>query len=108
MALVERWWFQVNAAGRTLELPYTTDENPDGEFDDVDTADAAADLSVFAAEVAGARAAVAELPLGHTFTSHRGTAMDLRWVYVHMIEEYARHNGHADLIREVIDGTTGD
>jgi Protein of unknown function (DUF664) len=32
---------------------------------------------------------------------------DLRWVYVHMIEEYARHNGHADLIRELIDGSTG-
>ena len=36
---------------------------------------------------------------------HRAT---LRWVYLHMIEEYARHNGHADLIRETIDGTTGD
>ena len=33
---------------------------------------------------------------------------DVRWVYIHMIEEYARHNGHADLIRELIDGSTGD
>ncbi len=38
----------------------------------------------------------------------RGTTMDLRWVYVHMIEEYARHNGHADILREQIDGVTGD
>jgi len=34
--------------------------------------------------------------------------VDLRWIYIHMIEEYARHNGHADLLREVIDGVTGD
>ena len=36
------------------------------------------------------------------------TRISLRWIYVHMIEEYARHNGHADLIRERIDGATGD
>lgn len=36
-----------------------------------------------------------------------GEAFDLRWILVHMIEEYARHNGHADLIRESIDGSTG-
>ena len=33
--------------------------------------------------------------------------VDLRWLYAHMIDEYARHNGHADLIRELIDGATG-
>jgi hypothetical protein len=37
----------------------------------------------------------------------RGEAYNLRWIYVHMIEEYARHNGHADLIRELIDQTVG-
>jgi hypothetical protein len=37
----------------------------------------------------------------------RGVEINLRWVYVHMIEEYARHNGHADLLRERIDGVTG-
>ena len=36
-----------------------------------------------------------------------GELIDVRWIYVHMIEEYARHNGHADLLREAIDGTTG-
>ena len=36
-----------------------------------------------------------------------GTPFDLRWILVHLIEEYARHNGHADLIRESIDGSTG-
>jgi len=46
--------------------------------------------------------------MGHRKDSRTGLRMSLRWVLVHMIEEYARHNGHADLIRERIDGTTGD
>jgi hypothetical protein len=41
------------------------------------------------------------------FHSHRNAQMSVRWVYLHMIEEYARHNGHADLLRERIDGATG-
>ena len=40
-------------------------------------------------------------------TSSRGEPFDVRWILLHMIEEYARHNGHADLIRESIDGSTG-
>jgi hypothetical protein len=51
---------------------------------------------------------VASAGLDDTFVSRRGHDISLRWVYVHMIEEYARHNGHADLIRERIDGATGD
>ena len=48
------------------------------------------------------------MPLEHSFIHpRRHKEMSLRWVYVHMIEEYARHNGHADLIRERIDGATG-
>jgi hypothetical protein len=47
--------------------------------------------------------------LDGTFQHERyAVPMDLRWVYLHMIEEYARHNGHADLLREQIDGATGD
>ncbi len=41
-------------------------------------------------------------------TKRRGEDVSLRWIYVHMIEEYARHNGHADLLRERIDGVTGE
>ena len=108
MALVQRWWFQINAAGRDLELPFTHADNPDWEFDALDVAAAEADLATYRAEVDTARAAVADLPLEHTFTSRRRAQMDLRWVYLHMLEEYARHNGHADLLRECIDGTTGD
>jgi Protein of unknown function (DUF664) len=53
------------------------------------------------------RTAIADTPLDQTF-DNAGTPCSVRWVYLHMIEEYARHNGHADLIRERIDGATGD
>lgn len=107
MTMVERWWFQLNACGRKLELPlWSRDGEPD--FDDVDSADAETDFAAYDREVEAARSAVADLPLDHVFRTRRGADMDLRWVYVHMIEEYARHNGHADLLRELIDGSTGD
>jgi hypothetical protein len=110
MADVERGWFR-RRVGRELDLPrlYYGDRNPDGEFDDVDAADAEADFATFRAEVELARAAAAGHPMDETFRHERsGAEISVRWVYVHMIEEYARHNGHADLIRERIDGMTGD
>jgi hypothetical protein len=108
MVEVERWWFRMNAVGEDVAYEYGSDDRPDADFDDVDDADAEQDLATFRREVAAARAAVADLPLDHTFRSRRSRTFDLRWVYVHMIEEYARHNGHADLLRERIDGSTGD
>jgi uncharacterized damage-inducible protein DinB len=108
MAEVERWWFRRNFAGEPLGDLYCSDASPDGDFDDLDTADAEADLATFAAEVDRARTAAADRSLDDIFLHPRRKAeMSLRWVYVHMIEEYARHNGHADLIRERIDGVTG-
>jgi uncharacterized damage-inducible protein DinB len=108
MTDVERAWFIERTAGDTsAKSIYSGDDNPDGEFDDVAGADAEADLAAFRAELPAADRAVAELPLEHEFTL-RGKQFSLRWVYLHMIEEYARHNGHADLLRERIDGATGD
>jgi uncharacterized damage-inducible protein DinB len=108
MTDVERAWFRRRAAGDTaLEYRYSSDDNPDGEFDDVADADAAADYAAFLAELDLARKAAADLPLEHEFATPRRPAVSLRWVYLHMIEEYARHNGHADLLRERIDGATG-
>ncbi|MEV6347277.1 DinB family protein [Actinoplanes sp. NPDC051851] len=108
MTEVERSWFRKRAAG-DAELPdaYCSPENRDGDFDDVAGADAAADFAAFPAEIRLCDAAVAGLPLEHEFTGRTGR-ISLRWVYLHMIEEYARHNGHADLLRERIDGVTGD
>ena len=108
MSEVERSWFLRRVAGRDVGWIYCTDASEDGDFDDVATADAEADFARFHEEVEAARAAVVGVPLEFTFHhAHRQKDMSLRWVYAHMIEEYARHNGHADLIRERIDGTTG-
>ena len=109
MSEVERAWFQRRVAGRDIGWIYCTDASEDGDFDDVATADAEADFARFHEEVQAARAAATGVPLDFTFHhTHRQHDISLRWVYAHMIEEYARHNGHADLIRERIDGKTGD
>ncbi len=110
MAEVERAWFRVRFAGEAgLGYLYCSDEYPDGDFDLGAPAGAKADFAAFTRECQLARAAAAGRSLDETFVhALRGTTMDLRWVYVHMIEEYARHNGHADFLREQIDGVTGD
>jgi hypothetical protein len=108
MAEVERSWFRTRAAGQDVGYIYCSPDNLDGDFDDVADADAGADFAVFLAEIELARQASADLPLDHEFSTSRQPAISLRWAYLHMIEEYARHNGHADLIRERIDGATGD
>jgi uncharacterized damage-inducible protein DinB len=108
MTEVERAWFRQRFAGEHVELPYSTPERPDADFDDAETADAEEAFAAFRREVDLARAAARARSLDDQFYNPRGhVEMDLRWVYVHMIEEYARHNGHADLLRERIDGTTG-
>ena len=108
MAEVERWWFRRMVGSQDLGFLYVTDESEDADFDDVESADAEADFATFAAEVEQAKAAVAGCSLDDTFVSPtRKTEISARWVFTHMIEEYARHNGHADLLRERIDGTTG-
>ncbi|OHX03765.1 hypothetical protein BFV98_12575 [Micromonospora sp. WMMB235] len=92
---------------------YDDQEDPDADLNAVADADPEQTFATYLAEVAAARQAAAALPLDQTFRRPRrdGTAetrtMSVRWVNMHMIEEYARHNGHADLIRERIDGVTG-
>ena len=110
MAEVERSWFQRRIAGYDIDFIYCEiDTNPDGEFDDVDSADAEADFATYAAEVDKSRDIAKGRSLDETFFhSHQQVDMSVRWVFVHMIEEYARHNGHADLLRERIDGATGE
>jgi uncharacterized damage-inducible protein DinB len=108
MTEVERSWFRRRLGGEEVSFQYGTDESPDADFEDVTPAAAEAAFAAFTREVELARAAAAERSLDETFFHTRHQAdMSLRWVFVHMIEEYARHNGHADLIRERIDGATG-
>jgi Protein of unknown function (DUF664) len=106
---VERGWF-LRGVGRQGEdqVPplYYSDEDPEGDVENLDSASTESVFLAYDAAVSDIRAAVAGAGLDDTF-SNGGKPCSVRWVYLHMIEEYARHNGHADLIRERIDGATG-
>lgn len=109
MTEVERTWFRwVLARDTSAEPIYYDEANPDGDFDDVDGADASTDLDVYLAELDTVRSVAAGFDSVEAVGDRRGEDVSLRWIYVHMIEEYARHNGHADLLRQRIDGATGD
>jgi uncharacterized damage-inducible protein DinB len=108
MAHVECAWFRHVLNDEDVPLLYKTDD-PDAEFNDVDTASAQEALSTWQAEIEHARKLSAEVPLDAVGKRQRhGQDCSHRWILVHMIEEYARHNGHADLLRERIDGVTGE
>ena len=118
VALVEDSWFTEVVAGQPLPQPWAdVDWKADYDWDWHSAAqDSGDDLRALWAETVGRSRAVveAELARGGVVTlseahpASRGRQVSLRWVLVHMIEEYARHNGHADLIRESIDGQTGE
>ncbi|MBY3554139.1 DinB family protein [Modestobacter lapidis] len=118
MTEVERSWFRRVLDGQQAAPLYYGPDDDDGDFDgvgrdpdhpDADTA-VARELATFTGELATSRAlAAAHDSLDDTGASPRhGQRVSLRWIHLHMIEEYARHNGHADLLREAIDGVTGD
>ncbi len=104
MTKVERAWFRQRFAGEPIDNPFG--DETDADFNRLDPTRAAADYARLTEEIKLADAAVANASLDDTFTS-RGEVMSLRLIYLHMIEEYARHLGHADLLRERIDGVTG-
>jgi uncharacterized damage-inducible protein DinB len=107
MAEVERQWFTMVLGGEQIPFHYITDDNPDGEFDDVDGADVAEAFATWRSECADARERAGAAPSLEVAVIQDGREFSLRWIMIHMIEEYARHNGHADLLRERIDGTVG-
>ena len=113
LAEVERGWFRRTMAGQEAPPYFYDEQDVDGDFDNVapDSGLVEEAWRVWRAEVAFADAFVAEAPdLDMPSRSeHRlHGAVSLRWVLAHMLEEYARHNGHADLLRERIDGTVGE
>ena len=85
---------------------YCTDENQEGDFEAVTAAGSAADLETFRAHCARTRQIMAAHQLGDTFGKRNSHT--LRWFYLYLIKEYSRHLGHADLLRERIDGMTGE
>ncbi|MFE1785297.1 DinB family protein [Streptomyces sp. NPDC059506] len=107
MAEVERNWFRRVLGGEDASPLFWNDEYPDGDFDLVDDAEADEAFATWGSECERAREIAAKHSLDDTGL-RRGEPVSLRWIYIHMIEEYARHNGHADLLRERIDGVTGD
>ena len=112
LADVERAWFRTFMADQDAPSRFSSREHPDGDFDGArpDEAVVAEAWQAWREEIAFADSFVAAAPglelLGKKEDAWRGK-MSLRWVLTHMIEEYARHNGHADLLRERIDGAVG-
>lgn len=108
LAAVERWWFRIQFAGEDIPLLYYSDDDPNQDFDDL-AGDFAEALAVWRAECERSREIVAAAPSLEDTCTRRSTGepIALRSILVHMIAEYARHNGHADLLRERIDGATG-
>ena len=107
MTEVERNWFRRTLRGDAAAPWVWLDPSvEDSELVPLDDADWATDVATWTAECDDSRATAAAHQLDDTGLRN-GEPCSLRWIYVHMIEEYARHNGHADLLREQIDGATG-
>ncbi len=102
---VERVWLRKRVGGEDVPHLFGGPGDPT-DFDDTDPARAELEVAALREEWRLADAAVAVVPFTHEI-DFRGDAMSLRTVYVHLIGEYARHNGHADLLRQAIDGVTG-
>ena len=117
LALVEDSWFSERLAGQAPAPPWDTvdwDADPDWEWRTA-AGDSPGQLrELWQASVARSRSRATEALAagGPAQLAARpwpdGRAPSLRWILCHMIEEYARHNGHADLIREALDGVTGE
>ncbi|GAA1306187.1 DinB family protein [Pseudonocardia xinjiangensis] len=105
LAKVERIWLRQRVAGQDVP-PLHGGPGNNTDFDLVDPARAEHEVPALCEEWRLGDEAVATVPLDHEF-DFRGDPMSLRMVYVHLIGEYARHNGHADLLRQVLDGVTG-
>lgn len=108
LAGVERWWFRIQFAGEEVPLLYYSDEDPDQDFDTLDgEVDEA--FEIWRAECRRSREIVAAAAsMDETGIQRRtGKPIALRRIMVDLIAEYARHNGHADLLRESLDGSTG-
>jgi hypothetical protein len=108
LAGVERWWFAINFAGLDLPLLYYSDDDPNQDFDSLD-GDPFEALQVWRDECERSRGIVdAASSLDDVGARERNGSYTLRWLMLRMIAEYAQHAGHADLLREGIDGAVGE
>ena len=108
MALVEWSWFSRVFARNGRPAPIDTEADRDADFNDLDPARAMDDIEAFQRECDVSRGIVDDAESLDVIAASTRRPVSLRWILVHMIEEYARHNGHADLLRERIDGAVGE
>ena len=114
LALVEDWWFRVRFLGLEHVEPWGTvdwDADPDWDFRTAAGTDPEELRARYRAACDRSRAVVRDCPDLDRLSvavSDDGDAWDLRWILLHMIEETARHAGHADLLREAVDGEVGE
>ena len=108
MAVVEWHWFERVFLGSDAPCPISLDQDRDADFNDLDPAGAMKDIELFERQCEDSRAIVAAAPGLEAEAARAREPIALRWILVHMVEEYARHNGHADLLRELIDGAVGE
>ncbi len=117
LSFVEDYWFTYRLHGRPPAEPWASvDWAADGDWDWHSAADDSRDQlwELWRTAVVRSRACVEEALAGEGLDMvcrtpwPDGRSPSLRWILVHLVEEYARHNGHADLLREAIDGQTGE
>ena len=107
LAAVEYSWFCETFGRETEPLPFD-DNDPDADLR-VEPGETTADILAFYGRArAAADRVIDEVELEETGTAWFGDPVTMRWVLIHMVEETARHAGHVDIVRELIDGLTGD
>jgi uncharacterized damage-inducible protein DinB len=107
LAAVEYGWF-CETFGREVEpLPFDTDD-PEADMRIEQSETTAGIVEFYARACAAADDVINDLSLDAVGTAWFGDPVSMRWVLIHMIEETARHAGHMDIVRELIDGATGD
>jgi len=105
LAYVHRWWFRYVFAGEAVEFPWT-DDDPDADWRIEPHETTGQIVTFYQEELARCRAVTADASMDQR-AHHGEQGYTLRWLMPYMIQETARHNGHADILRELIDGATG-
>jgi uncharacterized damage-inducible protein DinB len=108
LAYVERWWFQSVIAGDDVDFPDWATDEPDADFRITDDESIESVLAFYDVECERSREILAGLDDPDALRSAYGEDISVRRILVHMVEEVARHAGHMDILRELIDGAVGD
>ncbi len=111
LAEIERWWFRIVFAGEPIGLRYCGEQDPERDWH-VEPGDTLADaVAAYEEECEASSAAIAAAgsldDVARAAIGHDEPPYSLRWILLHVIEETARHNGHADILREITDGEVG-